>query len=478
MNSEAIMKELSKPGAYAGLTPHMFDARKEAPEVSAALRNGETPTIVFSSADNPAAVPESLPAAPFPSAVVQDEEKRGRGRPPKIPLSPDALRDELDRIGIKTRWNLITRRFDYEGIPESWNLNPETMSEDFPVMLEYELKPYYSGTRDIKRLLPIIGRANFYNPVLDYIKAEPWNGHDYFTDFVNILKIMDGLSCELIWNWLLQAVALLHNNPTLNYHPDGILVLQGKQAVGKTTTVRVLGMKPEWTLISGRLDGTDKDTLIRLTSYFVSELGELDGTFKRTDAARMKAFITCESDHFRRPYGLDDTVQVRRTSLIGTVNEERFLIDPTGNRRFWVVPLAEAIDCEALRNFNALGLWRQMLDCWRKENAKGRGGDCYRLTPEQREALDKRNKRYLMAVRAEDEVADILAEAEAEPQNFEWRNATVSEFKLLNVSLSHYSVTAISKALDALGYEPKRARIDGKAQRARYLPCRKYSGLS
>ena len=481
MNTESIIKELSKPGAYAGLTPHMYDARKEAPEISAALRSGQTPPIVFPGADNPAAATERLPAAPFPATVVPDEEKRGRGRPPKIPLSPDALRDELDRIGVKVRWNVITRRFDYEGIPEAWDLDPEAMSEDFPVKLEYELKPFYSGTRDMKRLLSLIGRekSNRYNPVLDYITAEPWDGRDYLPDFCDLLHISgDALSCALLWSWLLQGIALLHNDTTRNYSADGILTLPGEQGAGKTTIANVLGLKPEWTVTGGRLDAGDKDTHIRMTSAFVAEFGELDGTFKRTDAARLKAFITEQTDRFRRPYGTCDEIQLRRTSYIATVNEPRFLIDRTGNRRYWTVPIEKRIDCGELRRFNVLGLWRQALAEWREQDANGHGGDCYRLTDWQREKLDERNRAYLIATQAEDEVADIFAEADAEPHDFEWRNTTVSEFKLLNVSLSHYSAKAISKALDALGHEEKRERIAGKVQRARYLPCRKYSGLS
>ena len=419
------------------------------------------------------------PPAPFPSTVIEDEgEKRGRGRPPKIPLSPDALRDELDRAGIKVRWNVITRRLDYEGIPEAWDLDPEAMGEDFPVKLEYELKPLYSGTRDIKRLIALIGKAksNRYNPVLDYITAEPWDGRDYLPDFCDLLHISDdALSCSLLGNWLWQGIALLHNDTTRNYSADGILTLQGGQGVGKTTLANVLGLKPEWTVTGGRLDAGDKDTHIRMTSAFVAEFGELDGTFKRTDAARMKAFITEQTDRFRRPYGESDTAQVRRTSYIASVNEPRFLIDRTGNRRYWTVPIEKRIDCGELRRFNVLGLWRQALAEWREHDANGHGGDCYRLTDWQREKLDERNKAYLIATQAEDEVADIFAEAEAEPDNFEWRNATVSDFKSLNASLARYSVTAISKALDSLGHEMKRVKTNGKTDRMRYLPCRKFS---
>ena len=348
-------------------------------------------------------------------------------------------------------------------------------------MLEYELKSYYSGTRDMKRLLTLIGRQCRYNPVLDYIKAEPWDGHDYFSDCYDLLRIShDGLSCSLVRNWGVQGIALLNNDPKRNYEPEGVLTLPGGQGVGKTTFANVMGMKPEWTLTGGRLDANDKDTEIRMTSVFVAEFGEVDATFNKTDAARMKNFITKQTDRFRRPSGDDDVIQVRRTSFIATVNEPRFLVDRTGNRRYLTVPIEERIPYSELASFNALGFWRQAFAIWSEADANGRGGSCFRLTDEQRAQLEERNKAHLIPTKAEDEVADIFAEAEAEPDKFEWRNITVSEFKSLYSSLSRYTVNALSRALNALGYDGVPGRRDGqgragKVERLRYLPCYKYS---
>ena len=52
-------------------------------------------------ADTQTREPKNLPA-PFPATVIPDEGERGRGRPPKIPLSPQALRDELEKSELKS----------------------------------------------------------------------------------------------------------------------------------------------------------------------------------------------------------------------------------------------------------------------------------------------------------------------------------------------------------------------------------------
>lgn len=446
-DSTTVVGLLNVPGAFAGLPD------------------------VCPGADKPVTA-----AAPLPGSVTQDEEKRGRGRPPKIPLTTDTLRDALTGQGISVRWNIITRRLEFSGVPDELNINPESLTQDFPVVLHDKLKAEYSGTlKDVLSRLKVISGQDRYNPVLDYITAEEWDGEKYLPTLIRILGLSnDSLSRALLGKWLLQAVALLHNDAKRRYSADGFLVLQGPQGIGKTTLVNVLGMKPEWTLTGGYLDARDKDTLIRLTSRFIAELGELDGTISRADAPRLKSFITAEADAFRRPYDVADTEQVRRTSFIGTVNGERFLVDPTGSRRFWVVPV-EKIDLPALRKFNALGMWRQMLDFWRKQEANGHGGDCYRLTPEERTELEKRNQNHRVTQASEDEIRDIITEAETTPDNFAWRNCTVSEFKVLNATLTRFSVKAIGAALDAMGIEQKQVKIDGKPHRMRYLPCRKFS---
>ena len=302
------------------------------------------------------------PPAPFPSTVIEDE--RGRGRPPKIRLRVPVFEDALKELGIGVRWNLVTHRFDFSGIPGEWNLNPESREDGFRVWLEDTLYDVYSGLNRLPDLISAVGDRNRYNPVLEYIEAEPYISefeHDYTGELLKILGIAnDKLSVSLFCSWLEQGIALLHNDEKRHYSPDGILVLQGPQGCGKTSVARGLGLKPAWTLEGARLDAFDKDTHIRLTSRFVSELGELDATFKRTDAARMKAFITSESDTYRRPYGRNDVTMWRRTNLIGTVNEQQFLIDQTGNRRYWTVPVKaktpdcpDGIDTDALRRLKA-----------------------------------------------------------------------------------------------------------------------------
>jgi predicted P-loop ATPase len=83
----------------------------------------------------------------------------------------------------------------------------------------------------------------------------------------------------------------------------------------------------------------DKDALTQLRCSWVYEWAELENVFGRHAVARVKAFLTSTEDKYRPPFGRN-TVSVKRSGVIvGTTNNDDFLHDPTGSRRFWVIPI-------------------------------------------------------------------------------------------------------------------------------------------
>jgi putative DNA primase/helicase len=122
----------------------------------------------------------------------------------------------------------------------------------------------------------------------------------------------------------------------------GVLTLQGPQGLGKTAWVSALvpdaALRAQAVLLNHHLDGSSKDSITTAVSHWLVEIGELDGSFKK-DIARLKGFLTAETDKVRRPYGRLDSEYPRRTVFCATVNEANFLVDPTGNSRWWTVPV-------------------------------------------------------------------------------------------------------------------------------------------
>jgi putative DNA primase/helicase len=88
--------------------------------------------------------------------------------------------------------------------------------------------------------------------------------------------------------------------------------------------------------VDHHLDGTNKDSILGAVTHWLCEIGELDSSLKK-DVARLKGFLTNNYDKVRRPYAKADSEYPRRTVFIATVNDRNFLVDPTGNTRFWTI---------------------------------------------------------------------------------------------------------------------------------------------
>jgi putative DNA primase/helicase len=86
------------------------------------------------------------------------------------------------------------------------------------------------------------------------------------------------------------------------------------------------------------IDPSDKDSKLTALSHWIVEMGELESSFKK-DIDRLKGFITADMDKIRRPYARANSEYPRKTVFVATVNGTNFLVDPTGNTRFWTLPL-------------------------------------------------------------------------------------------------------------------------------------------
>jgi putative DNA primase/helicase len=114
------------------------------------------------------------------------------------------------------------------------------------------------------------------------------------------------------------------------------------------------------------LDAGNKDSQITAISHWIVEIGELDSSFRK-DIARLKGFITSDRDKVRRPYGRADSAYQRRTVFCATVNDPNFLVDDSGNTRWWTIPVItinynhgidmQQVFAQLAVEFHAGGLW-------------------------------------------------------------------------------------------------------------------------
>lgn len=418
-------------------------------------------------------------------ALCGGEYYRGRGRPKKErpAASEDARTGDdgdkitiegvdtyLQSIGVAVRYNVINHTVDISGIDEKYGL--ERLADLLPVIAYDDLKRMYKSCPkdDVKDAIGVIADVNRYNPVLDMLEAASWDGKDRLPDIFDVLGLSEGdrLSRVLVYKWLWQCLSMARNDIKGAYGADGLLCLVGKQGIGKTSFLRKLAVKQEFFYEGQHLNFNDKDTSRRAASAWVCELGEVESTL-RSDIEKLKAYVTAATDMYRLPYGRADVHLARRTSLCATANSDQYLIDPTGNRRFWTV-IVEGIDLDALTKLDALQLWAQV-DELTRHNRQG-----FRLTKEEQADLNQRNTKHEKPMKAESEIRDIIEKAERTGSGLTLKRVTVTEFKMAHDALRNYSAEQIARALSKIGIEAERQRTGGGVQqRVRLLPM--WSGL-
>ncbi|MDE6425474.1 MAG: toprim domain-containing protein [Ruminococcus sp.] len=391
----------------------------------------------------------------------------------------DIFAEFLEKQGYSIKYNQITHTFEFFGFDEGESA--EHLAENVPTILQDQLKELYTHVSK-QIVLDYITRyatRNKYNPVLDLIKATKWDGKDRIEEIYTIFRIPPESTEEgkysriYIKKWLMQTGCALFNVIKCPFSLDIILIFKGRQGIGKTRFFEKLALESQFFGEGICLDPRDKDSVMQATSKWISELGEIGSTMRK-DMDSVKAFLTKSTDEYRTPYGKASLHYPRMTSFVGTVNDDEFLIDQTGNRRFVTIPLPPdlVIDYETqIKPFDALQLWSQVYELIKDKDK----ASCFRLTEDEKRQLEKRNSAFVKPMKAECEVLDILEEQQTQEQGYicTFKEMTVLQFIQLH-SLK-YDANVVGKVLKKYGYEAKRKKVNGETVRVIKLPYKKYN---
>lgn len=273
-------------------------------------------------------------------------------------------------------------------------------------------------SKTIVEKLSAIANSCYSNPLLDnvqkYAKLYSTNEEqiDYIQAIANTIKtkVNNQYLYEVLKHWLLQCVAAwdyertsAHNKAKEKF--ESLLVLQGSQGIRKSDFYAALFPEnlKHYFKDNSLLTLSDKDSIIQNTCYGVVELGELDSTFMRSDNGALKAFLSQQFDEYRAPYAQNAMKHKRTTSFCASVNEANFLKDPTGSRRFWVIPVI-SIDFEEYEKINKEMLWGQVYSLYEQKNKWWFDKNQDKDILEEMENLHKLHSSYSIV----DEVIDMI----------------------------------------------------------------------
>lgn len=201
------------------------------------------------------------------------------------------------------------------------------------------------------------------NLVQEFLHGLPaWDGvHRLDTLFIDYLGAADTPYTRAVARKSLTAAVARAMQPGVKY--DTMPILVGSQGIGKSTLLRLLGA--DWFNDSlNTFEGKEACEMIQ--GSWIIELQELNG-LNRSEENAVKQFLSKTDDIYREPYGRRTGRYPRRCVFFGTTNDDEFLRDKTGARRF--LPIDCCVSQSTKSVFRDLAgevpqIWAEAVVCW------------------------------------------------------------------------------------------------------------------
>lgn len=309
----------------------------------------------------------------------------------------------LQHFKIKVSWNMM-KRIRNVIVPGIKFYEEESENASLTYITNLAVKNGLN-VRRIDKHLDAIGWSNTFHPVRNWILSNPLKQKNIFHEFLKCIQTTNNhLSYILIKRWMISAIAALFNDS--DFCAQGVLVIQGEPGTHKSSFIMSL-VPHELKAIKGgaSLDPSKKDDVLSLAAYWIAELGEIGATFRRADIDRLKSHVTNDQDDVRRPYAVRNSQMIRRTVYAATVNDDKYLVDTTGNRRWWTVSITEPIDTR--HGLDMQQIWRCVYEMWKN-------GESPILLENESKLLNEINKQF--------EHTDPFDEKLSQFFNWEWPN--------------------------------------------------------
>jgi predicted P-loop ATPase len=176
-------------------------------------------------------------------------------------------------------------------------------------------------------------KRNPWHPIRAYLDGLTWDGTNRLDD---LLAVYFGAEASpyasAVGRCMLIAAVARVRVPGCKV--DSMPILEGAQGTFKSTALRVLAGESWFT--DAEIDPTSKDASMAIRGRWLVEMGELHA-MRRSEVNQLKAWITRQTDRQRDPYDRRMSDNPRQSIFVGTTNQEEYLRDETGNRRFWPV---------------------------------------------------------------------------------------------------------------------------------------------
>jgi predicted P-loop ATPase len=258
------------------------------------------------------------------------------GTPPSPQRVPICFSDVANVLLTDPEWEGVWQYDTFRGrvlaVDPPMDLDAEvkglTESDGAKVLNWFEARGKKTSVATCLSACDLAAHRNKFHPVRDYLDCLPKTETSHLDNLASLaLGNTDALAQKFV---RLSMIAAVRRVLDPGCQVDDMLVLYGEQGTGKTSFCRILF--GAW-YRSQMPDLASKDASAALKGYWGVELAELDRVL-RTENSTVKEFLSRTHDDYRPAYGRGEVHEPRQNVFIGTTNQEEFLRDETGERRY------------------------------------------------------------------------------------------------------------------------------------------------
>lgn len=320
------------------------------------------------------------------------------------------------------------------------------------------------GRELIRDIVLLVADENPFDSATEWLSRLEWDGvpriKTFLSDYFNA-EVNEYTGAVSLYLWTALAGRVL--KPGIK--ADMVPILVGDQGCGKSTGVAALSPSPDY-FCEVSFAEKDDDLARKMRGRLVGEIGELRGLHTK-ELESIKAFITRTHENWIPKYREFATQFPRRLVFVGTTNQDEFLSDDTGNRRFLPVRVSN-VNVEGIRQ-NREQLWAE---------AKKLFSDSGIQFSVAEQLATREHEQYMIKDAWQETVSRWLNEPDIITDEKPIDKDYVTSIEVLKgaigldaKSIGRREELRISKTLQELGYKKTVTKVGGKSLRV-FAKCR------
>lgn len=253
--------------------------------------------------------------------------------------------DGIPELGQSIRFNELTQQVE-------WREQPfDEMTDQIAIRLILDEHKFEPAKGDLWPAILAHARKNTYHPVREYLSGLRWDNIPRLDTWLTMFMGADDTPfTRLAGRKTLIAAVARAMEPGCKV--DTMLILEGEQGVKKSSAIEAIFSK-RFYMASVDLFKSHADMVMAMMGAWVVELPEFTAVLRR-DPKMVKGLMSISVDKIRRPYDKGTTEHPRHSITIATYNpeedDEGYLEDTTGNRRYWPVRVSMA-DLDGIKKY-------------------------------------------------------------------------------------------------------------------------------